>query len=93
MANKATQFKKGQSGNPNGCPKGLIKKFRFDVAAILKAEDCNPFAILAEIAQESHSVHARVTAAAELCSFVAPKLKSIEHKGDKDAPLKVLLQF
>lgn len=89
-----TPFKPGQSGNKNGRPKHSKNKFRFDVAEILKKEGCNPFQILADIAMdETKSIHARTTAASELCSYVAPKLKQIEHKGDAESPLMITLNM
>ena len=87
-------FAPGQSGNKSGRPKFSKNKFRFDVAEILKEHKCNPFQILADIAMdETKSIHARTSAAAELCSYVAPKLKQIEHKGDAESPLQITLHM
>ena len=80
------QFKPGQSGNPNGRPRGSKNKIRFDAAEILKNEGCNPFKILAQIALgnpaynkgEPIGAYTRKDAASELCSYVLPKLKAVE---------------
>lgn len=91
MSQASTQFKPGQSGNPGGKPKGTKSKIRFDVAAILKEEGCNPFKILAQIALGNPEYNrgqqlgamVRKDAASELCAYVAPKLRSIEITGDE----------
>lgn len=87
------KFKSGMSGNPRGRPRGSQTKFRFDVTQILKEAGCNPFQILADIAMGSESVHARKDAAAELCSYVAPKLKHIEHAADSTNPFTITLNM
>ncbi len=86
-------FKKGVCANPNGRPVGSTKKFRFDVAAILKELDFNPFKKLVELANESPSPHVRFNATAELASYVAPKLKHIEHAADSEAPFTITLNM
>ena len=79
-------FIKGQSGHPQGRPKGSKNSFTRlkarQVYEILNQRGCNPFEILADIAMdETVSIHARVTAASELCQYVESKLKSIELTG------------
>jgi uncharacterized protein DUF5681 len=93
MPKEVTQFKPGQSGNPNGRPKGSPNKFKFDVTQILKDAGCNPFQILADIAMGNESAHARTNAATELCSYVAPKLKHIEHAADSESPFTITLNL
>jgi hypothetical protein len=94
-------FKKGESGNPNGRPKGAKNKIRFDVAEILKAEKCNPFKILAQIAlgntdynnDRPITAYLRKDAAAELAGYVAPKLKSVEITSDQLDNFTVMLNY
>jgi hypothetical protein len=88
-------FKPGQSGNPAGRKKGAKtkKSFYFEAVAACDRLGVNPFEILARIASgellkidgvspEKIDAKLRMDAAAELCQYLAPKLKSIEHKGD-----------
>lgn len=101
-------FQSGQSGNPSGKKKGTKNKpkINLDVAEILKRKDCNPFEVLADVANADYqalklteeqkqyfSVRLRMEAAAELAQYVAPKLKSIEHKGDQDSPVSVVFNL
>lgn len=87
-------FKPGICPNPKGRPKGSKDKFRYDVADILHKMGCNPFQILGEIAMdETKSIHARTTAASELCGYVAPKLKHIELASDAESPFTITLNL
>jgi hypothetical protein len=79
-------FKKGLSGNPKGRPPGSRNKVYYEVAEILERNECNPFEILAQIAngqlkklpKEIVPVRLRLDAAAELAAYIAPKLKAVE---------------
>lgn len=87
------QFQVGDRGNPKGRPKGAKTKFRVDVMKILEEKKCNPFEILVDLAMNSKGKIVRLKAATELCSYIAPKLKHIEHAGDKDQPLSIVLNM
>ncbi len=90
-------FKPGQSGNPNGRGKGVKNKFKVNVLEACEKYKCNPFEIMAQIANggldgEKATIKERLSAASELGSYLAPKLKSVEHSGATDgAPLAVVL--
>ncbi len=98
-------FQKGQSGNLQGRPPGEGKaKYRFDVGKILselkyvdrngeEKVGFNPFVELVQLAISSKSDHVRCTALAELTSYVAAKLKSVELTGDSENPFSITLNL
>ncbi|MHB1222413.1 MAG: DUF5681 domain-containing protein [Gammaproteobacteria bacterium] len=82
-------FKKGQSGNPGGRPRGKS----YDVAKILEEAGCNPFLVLAKLALESRSDKVKCEAASQLARYIAPQLKSIEHSTSEDSKLNITLNL
>jgi len=86
----STLFKKGQSGNPAGRPKGSKNRIIYDIAEILQRKKCNPFEILSDIAMGTVEgypklvgIQARREAASDLCQYLLPKLKSVEITSDE----------
>jgi hypothetical protein len=53
----------------------------------------NPFRELVLLCVNAKSEHVRCQGLAELCSYLAPKLKSVEHKGDPDSPFIIKMDF
>lgn len=96
MAKKLWQ--KGQSGNPAGRKPGEKNRLTYkkDVWEACVTASVDPFLVLAQIAAgtlktaddipEKINAYLRKEAAAELCQYLKPKLKSIDHKvNDGDA--------
>ena len=83
MAKRKGQFKAGQSGNPNGRPKGKsnkdVKELRERVRQLL---DNNFDRIMEDL--EQLEPKERVSAYLKLLEFALPKLKAIEAKVDGD---------
>lgn len=72
-------WQKGKSANPNGRPKGSKNHRGFNVEQILKDLKYCPFTHLYKMATDDKwSKRERTQAAIELCTYVAPKLKSVE---------------
>jgi hypothetical protein len=93
---KHWQWKKGVSPNPNGRPKGSKNKntYAYKVGEILGELGYCPFTHLYQMAtDETWSKRERTQAAVELCSYVAPKLKSIEIKGEDLSNFNVTLNL
>lgn len=97
-------FQPGQSGNLAGKPKGSKHGIKFDVAKILTEiefvnkhgelqKGFNPFEELAILAATSTKDTVRCDALAELCAYIAPKLKHIEHAADSQNPFTVVLNM
>ena len=78
-------FKKGQSGNLSGRPKGSKNYKTLAFEERLESLGCDPLKVLATICNdEREETNLRLTAAKELVGYVFPKRKSVEleHKGD-----------
>jgi hypothetical protein len=86
-------FKPGMSGNPKGRPAGSKNEKRYEVRKILEEHGCDPFAELAKLAMNARSEKVRCEAAAELAQYIAPKLKSIEHRGDNFSPINHIINL
>lgn len=96
MSNVPTQFKKGVSGNKAGRKPGSKNKINSKVWDICNKWNCNPLDVLCWIATDNLWLdeqkifikpHLMMEAAAELAQYCYPKLKSIEHTGDKNNPV------
>lgn len=70
-----------------------FRKGAFEVAEILDKAGCNPFKVLAEIALNAKSMKTRCEAASQLARYIAPQLKSVEHKGSVSAPFRFVLNM
>jgi len=74
------KFKKGESGNPNGRPKGSKSAKTKLVEQRLKELGCDPLEVLATICNDKkEETSLRLHAAKELANYIYPKRKAIEH--------------
>ena len=79
---RGNPFKKGESGNPNGRPKGSKNYKTIAFEERLESLGCDPVKVLATICNnENEETNLRLNAAKELASFVYPKRKAVEHSG------------
>ena len=85
------------SKNPNaGRPKGSKNKSRQAVIDKLEELDCDPLAGMAKIAKlamGSADYQLAGNMYKELAQYQAPKLKAIEHSGNQDAPVQLVIQW
>jgi|GEM_PF-6221654 len=98
-------FQPGQSGNPAGRKKGLKDKrhYKQEVWEACEKVGIDPFVVLAEIAAgvlkkpdgvpEKINGYLRKEAAAELCQYLKPKLKSVELRNDPEEPVQFIMNF
>lgn len=85
-------WKKGSSPNPNGRPKGSKNHKGFNVEQILKDLGYCPFTHLYKMATDKDwSKRERTQAAVELCSYVAPKLKSVELSASQKESISLMI--
>ncbi len=83
-------FKPGQSGNPNGRPKGSKNKHTIEAMEILEKKGMNPLEAMADMAMDENvaeSVRARLLC--ELASYMYPKRKAVEVSGPDDEALTI----
>lgn len=74
-------------GRQKGTPS---KRSLFSVAAACERYNCNPFEVMARIAvSKKASTAEQLKAAAELASYLAPKLRAIEHSGPDGGPIQL----
>lgn len=79
---------KGKTNNPNGRPPGLPDKRNLRVAERAAELGCDPIEFLCYVVnanieklKEAPDLDQRISAAKELASYIAPKLKAVEHSG------------
>jgi hypothetical protein len=87
------RFQPGESGNLAGRPAGSKNKFKYEVAKTLEELQCDPFEVLIYLALHSESERIKCQAASELAQYIAPKLKSIELKGDQESPFSFTINL
>jgi hypothetical protein len=81
-------FKAGQSGNPNGRPKGSKNKQTLAVTDRLEALGCDPIEGMAQIAMDERAeLSIRAQMYKELAQYVAPKRKAVEMKTEAEISL------
>ena len=81
-------FRAGQSGNPNGRPKGSKNKQTVAVTDRLEALGCDPIEGMAQITMdESADLSLRGQMFKELAQYVAPKRKAMEMKTEGEITL------
>jgi hypothetical protein len=86
-----SKFKKDQSGNSRGRPKGTVNKKTLERAIqvseiVCRANFC-PFTEMVNIAKNSPDSSIKLTACKELAQYIAPKLRSVELTGDMGNPV------
>ncbi len=74
-------FKAGQSGNPNGRPKGSKNKQMLAVIDWLEALGCDPIEGMARITMDERAdLSLRAQVYKELLQYIAPKHEAVEMK-------------
>ena len=87
------RFKPGESGNPNGRPRGSKNYKTLAFEERLESLGCDPLKVLATICNnEREETNLRLAAAKELVGYVYPKRKSVELEHKEDLNLESALQ-
>ena len=85
------KFKPGESGNPNGRPKGSKNKATLEVERTLGELGCDPISAMAVIAMnKKNDLNLRANMYKELAQYIAPKRKATEISGPNDEALPVM---
>ncbi len=86
-------FKIGQSGNPNGRPKGSKNKHTLAVIDRLEVLGCDPIEGMAKIAMdEGADPSLRAQMYKELAQYIAPKRKAAEMQAEGQLSLVDIIQ-
>lgn len=81
-------YKKGQSGNLNGRPKGVKNKFRIDVPEMFESMNFNPLKNLMQLALRTDDDEIYFQCNKELAQYFAPKLKTTQFSTAENSSLK-----
>ncbi len=81
-------FKPGQSGNPNGRPKGSRNKASVEREAEIKASGLAPLEYMLNVLRDENATKEdRMWAADKAAPYVHPRLQAIAHTGEGGGPV------
>ena len=90
-------WKAGQSGNPAGRTKGSKNKIRgrsllLQIREAIKQPDYHPLIELAKMAADEETEQKlRQDCQKELCKYIEPQLKAVEHTGPEGDDLRIVV--